>query len=406
MNKKAAAFLTILIYCFTVYMPVINVANAAATSDGEGISRVEMRRQFDERRRAEVMKKSAEVQKWRQTMEKRKQALKVQRRQKSAVTEQKVKTYFHGHPFRVYSFIRKNYKDDRFKKFFRTRKYRQLRVMYYEKWLDLLGIDKFNEMVENNELVEDNSVLVNAEGKIVGLADDTLEEGTVALDGEGNTIPVVSDAAGAYNPAFQFMCNGKIYDHGYYRGSVNDMLRIMPSAKWIDYIGMEQLAQKIDANEITLDGTGFYDDEGRIIAISDLSLNANYAVFDEFNRFIPNVARYQIPDPVDAYGYFHWRNWKCKHGFYMGINKGVVLVMHSGDFIEELGAEYFAKAMMAELLYRIEDGDVFTDLNGKILAIHQNLLPKEALVIDKDGNKIQVLHDGETYQSDVVVTEN
>lgn len=406
MNKKVAALITVLIYCTTVYMPFICVADAAATSDGEGISRVEMRRQFDERRRAEVMKKSAEVQKWRQTMEKRKQALKVQRRQKSAITEQKVKTYFHGHPFRVYSFIRKNYKDDRFKKFFRTRKYRQLRVMYYEKWLDLLGIDKFNEMVENNELVEDNSVLVDAEGKIVGLADDTLEEGTVAVDADGNSIPVVNDAAGAYNPYFQFMYNGKIYDHGYYRGSVNDMLRIMPSAKWIDYIGMEQLAQKIDNNEITLDGTGLYDDEGRIIAMNDLSLDTNHPVFDEFNRYIPNVAMYQISDPVDAYGYFHWRKWKCKHGFYMWINKGVVHVLHSGDLIEMIGAEYFAKAMMSEMFYRINDGDVFTDLNGKILAIHQNLLPKEALVIDKDGNKIQVLHDGETYQPEDAVTAN
>jgi len=79
--------------------------------------------------------------------------------------------------------------------------------------MDILGIEKFNEMVKNKELVEDNTVLVNAEGKIVGLADDTLEEGTVAVDQDGNTIPIVSSAEGAYNPVFQFMYNGKIYDY-------------------------------------------------------------------------------------------------------------------------------------------------------------------------------------------------
>lgn len=266
--------------------------------------------------------------------------------------------------------------------------------MFYKKWMDILGIEKFNEMVKNKELVEDNTVLVNAEGKIVGLADDTLEEGTVAVDQDGNTIPIVSSAEGAYNPVFQFMYNGKIYDYGYYRGTVNDVLRIMPSSKWIDYIGTEELAQKIDNNEIKLDGTGFYDDEGRIIAISDLSLDEMQPVFDEFNRAIPNVATYQVDDPVETYAYFHWRKWKCKHGFYMWINKGIVHVLESKNLIAKVGPEYFAKAMRSDLLHRIDEGDILADLDGRILAIHNNQLPKNAIVVDENGKRIQVVHDG------------
>lgn len=280
--------------------------------------------------------------------------------------------------------------------------------MFYKKWMDILGIEKFNEMVKNKELVEDNTVLVNAEGKIVGLADDTLEEGTVAVDQDGNTIPIVSSAEGAYNPVFQFMYNGKIYDHGYYRGTVNDVLRIMPSSKWIDYIGTEELAQKIDNNEIKLDGTGFYDDEGRIIAISDLSLDEMQPVFDEFNRAIPNVATYQVDDPVETYAYFHWRKWKCKHGFYMWINKGIVHVLESKNLIAKVGPEYFAKAMRSDLLHRIDEGDILADLDGRILAIHNNQLPKNAIVnaivVDENGKRIQVVHDGETYQADTLAS--
>lgn len=276
--------------------------------------------------------------------------------------------------------------------------------MFYKKWMDILGIEKFNEMVKNKELVEDNTVLVNAEGKIVGLADDTLEEGTVAVDQDGNTIPIVSSAEGAYNPVFQFMYNGKIYDYGYYRGTVNDVLRIMPSSKWIDYIGTEELAQKIDNNEIKLDGTGFYDDEGRIIAISDLSLDEMQPVFDEFNRAIPNVATYQVDDPVETYAYFHWRKWKCKHGFYMWINKGIVHVLESKNLIAKVGPEYFAKAMRSDLLHRIDEGDILADLDGRILAIHNNQLPKNAIVVDENGKRIQVVHDGETYQADTLAS--
>lgn len=276
--------------------------------------------------------------------------------------------------------------------------------MFYKKWMDILGIEKFNEMVKNKELVEDNTVLVNAEGKIVGLADDTLEEGTVAVDQDGNTIPIVSSAEGAYNPVFQFMYNGKIYDHGYYRGTINDVLRIMPSSKWIDYIGTEELAQKIDNNEIKLDGTGFYDDEGRIIAISDLSLDEMQPVFDEFNRAIPNVATYQVDDPVETYAYFHWRKWKCKHGFYMWINKGIVHVLESKNLIAKVGPEYFAKAMRSDLLHRIDEGDILADLDGRILAIHNNQLPKNAIVVDENGKRIQVVHDGETYQADTLAS--
>lgn len=140
--------------------------------------------------------------------------------------------------------------------------------------------------------------------------------------------------------------------------------------------------------------------------MSDLSLDANYTVFDEFNRFISNVARYQIPDPVDAYGYFHGGTWKCKHGFYMAINKDTVHVQRSEEWVEKLGPKYFSKEIRAEMMFRLPDEDVITDINGKILDIHQNQLPKETVVLDNDGNKIQVLHDGETYQSDAVVTEN
>ena len=67
------------------------------------------------------------------------------------------------------------------------------------------------------------------------------------LDMETNDFPrnsdgKIDDDVGLYIPC---KYNGKIYDHGYYRGTVNDVLRIMPSSKWIDYIGTEELAQKI-----------------------------------------------------------------------------------------------------------------------------------------------------------------
>ena len=90
----------------------------------------------------------------------------------------------------------------------------------------------------------------------------------------------------------------------------------------------------------------------------------------------------------------------------MVINKGIVHVQRSEEWVEELGPKYFSKAIRAEMMYRLPDKDVITDINGKILAIHQNQLPKESVVLDKDGNKIQVLHDGETYQPEAAVTAN
>lgn len=400
MKNRIISCLALLSFCVVIFTPLI----ASATDSGVGISKYELRRQADEKKYAESRKRLEEFNKRRDAVMKQNAARQAIKKQKSAITKQKVKAYFQGHPFRVYRFVKKHRYDERVEKFYRSYRFRRLEVMFYKKWMDILGIEKFNEMVKNKELVEDNTVLVNAEGKIVGLADDTLEEGTVAVDQDGNTIPIVSSAEGAYNPVFQFMYNGKIYDHGYYRGTVNDVLRIMPSSKWIDYIGIEQVVLKIDNNEIQLDNTGFYDDEGRIIAISDLSLDDYHPVFNEFNRPIPNVARYQVYDPVETYGYFHWYNWKSKNGFYLWINKGIVYVLHSVDLQEKVGPEYFAKAMKSGMLYRISDGDIFTDIDGKILAIHVNEIPKNSIVVDVNGNKIQVLHDGETYQADTLAS--
>lgn len=400
MKNRIISCLALLSFCAVIFTPLI----ASATDSGVGISKYELRRQADEKKYAESRKRLEEFNKRRDAVMKQNAARQAIKKQKSAITKQKVKAYFQGHPFRVYRFVKKHRYDERVEKFYRSYRFRRLEVMFYKKWMDILGIEKFNEMVKNKELVEDNTVLVNAEGKIVGLADDTLEEGTVAVDQDGNTIPIVSSAEGAYNPGFQFMYNGKIYDHGYYRGTVNDVLRIMPSSKWIDYIGTEELAQKIDNNEIKLDGTGFYDDEGRIIAISDLSLDEMQPVFDEFNRAIPNVATYQVDDPVETYAYFHWRKWKCKHGFYMWINKGIVHVLESKNLIAKVGPEYFAKAMRSDLLHRIDEGDILADLDGRILAIHNNQLPKNAIVVDENGKRIQVVHDGETYQADTLAS--
>ena len=127
-------------------------------------------------------------------------------------------------------------------------------------------------------------------------------------------------------------------------------------------------------------------------------------VFDEFNRAIPNVATYQVDDPVETYAYFHWRKWKCKHGFYMWINKGIVHVLESKNLIAKVGPEYFAKAMRSDLLHRIDEGDILADLDGRILAIHNNQLPKNAIVVDENGKRIQVVHDGETYQADTLAS--
>lgn len=400
MKNRIISCLALLSFCAVIFTPLI----ASATDSGVGISKYELRRQADEKKYAESRKRLEEFNKRRDAVMKQNAARQAIKKQKSAITKQKVKAYFQGHPFRVYRFVKKHRYDERVEKFYRSYRFRRLEVMFYKKWMDILGIEKFNEMVKNKELVEDNTVLVNAEGKIVGLADDTLEEGTVAVDQDGNTIPIVSSAEGAYNPVFQFMYNGKIYDHGYYRGTVNDVLRIMPSSKWIDYIGTDEFAQKIDNNEIKLDGTGFYDDEGRIIAISDLSLDELQPVFDEFNRAIPNVATYQVDDPVETYAYFHWRKWKCKHGFYMWINKGIVHVLESKNLIAKVGPEYFAKAMRSDLLHRIDEGDILADLDGRILAIHNNQLPKNAIVVDENGKRIQVVHDGETYQADTLAS--
>ena len=393
MLKKIISCLMVMVFCFTAFAPVTALAASSARGADRNAARIA------------AHKKAAAFQKKKAALQKRNEARRAIGRQKKAIAKQKIAAARTVFPVRGYLFTTRGRTLKKFRAFYAYRIY----VMELEQLKEFFGIKKVNEMMENGEIVEDNTVVVDKDGNFVGINDDTLDKDAVILDENGNPVKNFAGTElgeGTYNPNYQFMHNGKIYNHGYYRGMVNQMIRIMPADKWIEYIGMDAFTQKVDSNEITADNTGFFNDEGKIVAMSDLSLDLNHPAFDEFNRIIPNVAKYQIPDPVDAYGYFHGGTWKCKHGFYMVINKGIVHVQRSEEWVEELGPKYFSKAIRAEMMYRLPDKDVITDINGKILAIHQNQLPKESVVLDKDGNKIQVLHDGETYQPEAAVTAN
>ena len=102
MKNRIISCLALLSFCAVIFTPLI----ASATDSGVGISKYELRRQADEKKYAESRKRLEEFNKRRDAVMKQNAARQAIKKQKSAITKQKVKAYFQGHPFRVYSFVK------------------------------------------------------------------------------------------------------------------------------------------------------------------------------------------------------------------------------------------------------------------------------------------------------------
>lgn len=65
--------------------------------------------------------------------------------------------------------------------------------MHSHNWITLLGVDKFTKMIDEKKMQPDNSVILDEEGKIAAIKDNSLDKNTVVLDQNDKQIPVVHD---------------------------------------------------------------------------------------------------------------------------------------------------------------------------------------------------------------------
>lgn len=100
----------------------------------------------------------------------------------------------------------KDYKDKNYKFKYSGKQYthgyyrayykNHLHVMYSDKWIKLIGLDKFTKMIDDKKMTEDKTVVVNASGKIIGLNDKTLSKSAIVLDQDEKKIPIIDNDEG------------------------------------------------------------------------------------------------------------------------------------------------------------------------------------------------------------------